>query len=414
MQLAAGFLPDSDPGCLSHDERIILLAEIEQARAALDVLQVTTLAALSASDLSEKHWVRDEVACALQIAPATAAGKVNDACDLVELLPRTLSFLADATISMRHATVLLEHVRGLDEATRGAVETRVLRRAPGQTVSQFRQAVRRAVAALDVRDAQARHVDAVENRRVVLTPAEDGMSELWALLPADGATRLMAALNRFADTARSRPEAVADSRSADQRRADALVELAEDAAATRSTSAGKPHLRHRDAGPSVQVTVGLSTLLGCDEQPGELAGYGPIPASMARRIAADPNGTWRRLVTDAAGHLLDASRSYHPPNRLREHVVARDRTCRFPGCRRQARRCELDHRLAWEHGGATTESNLHALCSRHHHLKHEATGWSVARSPDGGTNWRSPTGHVYVEPLDPYAPDPRPELYATG
>ena len=51
--------------------------------------------------------------------------------------------------------------------------------------------------------------------------------------------------------------------------------------------------------------VALSTLLGFDEQPGELAGYGPIPADLARRMAADPTGTWTRLVTDELGQLVD-------------------------------------------------------------------------------------------------------------
>jgi 5-methylcytosine-specific restriction endonuclease McrA len=58
-------------------------------------------------------------------------------------------------------------------------------------------------------------------------------------------------------------------------------------------------------------------------------------------------------------------------------VRARDRTCRFPACNRPARRCELDHITAREHGGPTNQANLHCLCSRHHHLKHEA-GWTVS------------------------------------
>jgi len=45
----------------------------------------------------------------------------------------------------------------------------------------------------------------------------------------------------------------------------------------------------------VHVTVALSTLLGLDEQPGELAGHGPIPAVLARRLAADPTGMFRAV-----------------------------------------------------------------------------------------------------------------------
>jgi len=157
--------------------------------------------------------------------------------------------------------------------------------------------------------------------------------------------------------------------------------------------------------PAVHVSVPLATLFGLDEQPGELAGYGPIPAALARRIAADPTGTWRRLITDERGRLLDYGRStYRPPQDLTEHVIARDRTCRFPNCNRQARHCELDHQRAWEAGGTTNATNLLALCSRHHHGKHEAP-WTPNRQPDGSIKWTSPTGHTYLEPPATYPID---------
>jgi hypothetical protein len=96
-------------------------------------------------------------------------------------------------------------------------------------------------------------------------------------------------------------------------------------------------------------------------------------------------------------------------------VIARDRTCRFPHCTRTARRCHLDHRIAWEAGGPTSEANLHALCARHHHLKHE-TDWKIRASDTGDTEWRSPTGHRYRQPAATYPidrtteadPDPPP------
>jgi 5-methylcytosine-specific restriction endonuclease McrA len=164
--------------------------------------------------------------------------------------------------------------------------------------------------------------------------------------------------------------------------------------------------------PSVQVTVALSTLLGLDEQPGDLDGSGPIPATLARRIAADPSGTWRRLVTDETGRLLDYGRNtYRPPKDLTEHVIARDRTCRFPNCNRKAGRCEIDHRRPWEQGGTTNRANLDALCSRHHHGKHQA-GWRPKRLPDGTIEWTSPTGHKYTEEAATYPIDQTAEYTA--
>ncbi len=103
------------------------------------------------------------------------------------------------------------------------------------------------------------------------------------LLPDTGATTFMTAVDALA-----RRVPCDDDRTADQRRADAVVQLALN---TLHGSVADELPREHGLRRSVQVTVALSTLLGLDEQPGELAGSGPIPASVARRIAADQTGT---------------------------------------------------------------------------------------------------------------------------
>jgi hypothetical protein len=58
--------------------------------------------------------------------------------------------------------------------------------------------------------------------------------------------------------------------------------------------------------PQIRVTIAATTLLGLDNIPGHLDGYGPIPADVAARIATD--ATWQRLVTDpVTGILTDHS-----------------------------------------------------------------------------------------------------------
>ncbi len=211
------------------------------------------------------------------------------------------------------------------------------------------------------------------------------MTELWALLPAEGAAAMMAAIDALASAT-----SATDPRTADQRRADALVDLG--VAALHDPLLSKAQgLR-----PAIHVTVAASTLLGLDEQPGELTGHGPIPASVARRLAADQTGSWRRLLTDPATNtLLDYGHTtYRPPKDLTDFVIARDGICAFPGCSRNAARCDIDHRIPYNKDGSTNPENLAALCKRHRRLKHE-TGWTLHRQTNGTYHWTSPTAHHY-------------------
>ncbi|MBE7195610.1 MAG: HNH endonuclease, partial [Gordonia polyisoprenivorans] len=158
--------------------------------------------------------------------------------------------------------------------------------------------------------------------------------------------------------------------------------------------AGREPALRRGLRPEVRVTVALSTLLHLDEQPGELAGYGPIPADTARRIAHDPTGTWRRMLVDSAGRLRGLSSTrYRPPRALRDHIEAQYDTCSFVGCRQPGHRTEIDHIVPWPDGPTTVE-NTHPVCPRHHHLKHE-TGWTVTRHLDNTVTWTSATGREY-------------------
>ncbi|HKA69987.1 MAG TPA: HNH endonuclease, partial [Actinomycetes bacterium] len=94
------------------------------------------------------------------------------------------------------------------------------------------------------------------------------------------------------------------------------------------------------------------------------------------------------------GALLELGRTtYVPPAALADQVRARDVTCRFPGCRRPAIGCDLDHTRRHP-DGPTCPCNLAALCRHHHRLKHH-TDWTVVQDEHGVLTWTSPTGHVY-------------------
>jgi hypothetical protein len=183
-----------------------------------------------------------------------------------------------------------------------------------------------------------------------------------------------------------------DQRSKDMKRADALAAIASQFLSSTLDDV-TPHRRPL----TVNVTIDLPTLMGLAENPGDLAGYGPIPASVAREIAADAR--WKRFITDPiTGNLLDFGREhYEPPQALKDFLIARDRTCRFPGCSRSANLSDLDHAKSWDSGGETSTENLGALCRRHHKLKTHH-GWKVESFADGSCLWKSPAGKEFFTP----------------
>jgi hypothetical protein len=170
-------------------------------------------------------------------------------------------------------------------------------------------------------------------------------------------------------------------------------------------------------GAEVRITINASTLLGLDDQPADLDGYGPIDAVRARALAV--GGVWRRLVTDPVTHrLLDVGRErYRPPAALDEFVRTRDGTCSAPGCTVPACRCELDHteefhaRPGADPGdagdpdaplgrtdaplGRTDADNLGPVCHRHHRLKTDG-GFRLRQIEAGLFEWITPTGHRYL------------------
>jgi len=281
---------------------------------------------------------------------------------------------------------------GLPDPLVRAVQARMLPRAGRGPVGRFRRALRRAVALADPIGVEVAHARAVADRGVRFYAEPDGMAVLTARLAAESAECVYTALTALAGPGG------AGSPGIEVRRADALVELARTALA----DPGLPTAHRRR--PHVAVTIDLATLLGLAEHPGELAGYGPIPASAARALAAD--GNWRRLVTDPlTGSLLDHGRTtYTPPAALVDFLLARDGTCRFPGCSLPAVRCDLDHSVAWEDGGGTDRDNLGPLCRRHHRLKTH-TGWALRRNADASVTWTSPAGAIYTLPPPTVPPD---------
>ncbi|ROS72124.1 HNH endonuclease signature motif containing protein [Cellulomonas sp. PhB143] len=393
----------------------------------------------------EAEFAVDEIAAALTTTRAVAARTVELAVGL-QTHPTVGDALAAGRICERRARVLVDAAPTVPLDERVALVAALVSEAQSLTAPRLRDRARRAEIEHDPAAAQARREGEKRRRGVFYEPLPDAMARISAYLPAEDAQALYRTVD---DLARTLP---ADARSTDQRRADALVDqvcgtptydadhrpdspgTAVETCTTDSCTAdvcaghtGAPATStghrpgsggRRGAGSRgrarVLVTVPFTTLAGLEDLPGEIAGYGPVPADVARQIAA--NATWTRLLTDPAdGRLLDAgTRTYRLARPLRAAVEARDITCCFPGCRVPADRCDLDHIDPYEPDTATgTEpqtraSNLQALCRHHHRLKTHGE-WTVTTRPDGTTTWTAPTGHTYDRPPERYDHPPHPD-----
>ena len=154
------------------------------------------------------------------------------------------------------------------------------------------------------------------------------------------------------------------------------------------------------ARPIINLTVPIATVMGLTDDPGVLSGGTPVPAGLARTIAADPDATWHRMLTDPAGQMVELSTtSYKPTAPIWRHVVAQWGSCFEPACHAPATQVELDHRTPWPQGETRT-GNLWPACTRGHTAKH-SPGFGIEQAPDGSFTLRTRAG--FTHPLTPPA-----------
>jgi len=121
-----------------------------------------------------------------------------------------------------------------------------------------------------------------------------------------------------------------------------------------------------------------------------------VSAAQLDRLTEGRAPGWAGVVNDIATHyagrhamlagLEERPGDRFPAAALARHIQVRDRTCSHPGCRRPARRCDLDHPRDHARGGTTVTANLGPGCARHHRFKHEL-GWRLAQPYPGVFEW---------------------------
>jgi hypothetical protein len=362
--------------------RAKLVAQAYAAVLAEEAPRSATRSRAATAEVARQTLV-SELAPLLRITGAAAAQLVGESRTLVGTLPRTLDDLSSGAISYRAAQVVIDHAAVLPPEGVEAFEEAVLPDARRLNVARLRDRARRLRERTHPESIVVRRARQFDRRSVGVDPAADGMAWLTAYLPAETAIAIDDRIDRLAASLRD----PADERTFGQLRADAFCDV---------LLRGEAEGLQRGIRAQVLVTVPVLTLLRSDDEPASLEGYGPIPAEIARLLAADATGFTRLLTHPETGVVLSVGRDrYTVPAGLRLWLRARDETCRMVGCGRRASVSDIDHGHAWSDGGTTSGDNLAHLCRGDHTRKH-TLGWRVEHLPGGALRWTSPMGRSYL------------------
>lgn len=346
-----------------------------------------------------------QIGLARRDSPHAGRAHLRLARALVHDLPQTYAALARGDLSERRASIIATETQDLSRADRlraDAMITADTDRLVGLGDLKLQWAVRRIVLRIDEAAVVRRRARAGKERRVTARLLPDGMAQVTGIVPDTAYAAIMTSLRERA----AQRKAMGDERSRGQIVADEFV-----ARLTNQVTAVATPVE-------VQLVMSAETLLGHDDTPADLAGVGPIPASVGRAmLLADEEVklSIRRLFafpdTDRLVAMESTRRAFD--GKLRQFVEIRDRLCRTPWC--NAPIAHRDHVKPVRAGGATSADNGQGLCETCNHVKEEI-GWrhrNVARRlhqpfDEHLVEITTPTGHCHRS-RPPGLPTPLPE-----
>jgi hypothetical protein len=386
----------------------------------------------------------------LAMSPVAAGRKVETAAALASKLPLTLAAMSSGDLDSWRATIIATELTEASVESCAAVEALILPAVLSETPGAVTRRVRRVLARIDADAVRLKAAKERLERFVKAYPSRvPGLTTWVASLPAADSAACWAAIDDLAHRMRGDDP----SRTLEQCRADALVDLmltnvqlattvtlmipVQTATVDEPPDSQERDLLARDllvpAGPDVAAaTDGPSCTAPSRPRPSrepsflaqvddfgqptpepnplneptwaqicamgyEIPGIGVIGADVVAAILAKFDTRVARVLLDErTGVVIETSiTEYLPDKAMRRFIQKRDGCCRFPGCRRNARRCEPDHIIPYSAGGPTAIWNLVALCKHHHRVKHDA-GWRLTMTRDGECLWTDPHHRQYT------------------
>jgi hypothetical protein len=210
------------------------------------------------------------------------------------------------------------------------------------------------------RDAADRDADTLRQRRhLAASPGWRGEGVINGVLDPLGFAIFNTELDRLSTQLRSADLGDGAGRTTQQRRADALVEMAR-----RSAIAPLDGLEPR---PLFTVTIGIDPFTHlCQTAAGTVIAPGLLMPYLA-------DADIERIVYDPPKRTIEASRRRRFTGALRHVIEIRDQHCQHPsGCDEPARRCDIDH-ITPHPDGITCLCNGQLLCTHHNRVVKAAT-----------------------------------------
>ena len=172
-------------------------------------------------------------------------------------------------------------------------------------------------------------------------------------------------------------------RTPQQRRADALVEMA-----MRSATAPADGLRPR---PLLTVTIGIDPFSHlCQTAAGTVIAPGLLLPYLG-------DADIERIVYDPPDRNIAASHRRRFTGAVRRIIEVRDQHCQHPGCDQPVARCDVDHVVPRSRGGITCVCNGQLLCAYHNRIYKVAADKSVRRQARAGGTHPCPHDEHHID-----------------
>ncbi|RZQ62550.1 HNH endonuclease [Amycolatopsis suaedae] len=369
----------------SRRAAVRLLAAVDAQLAKLEAVRADALAMFGDLCGSERDGAA-ELALVLAITENQATRELSHARSLRSRLPKVMGLMRAGKVRFYTAGKVCEATSWLSESAVREVDAVLESRLVGKNPLSARRAACYAAAKADPEGLARRTRKRREQRAVHLVHNGAGVADLLLVdAPVERAVAAYTRIDNMAKALKTKDEP----RKLDQLRSDVALDL------LLTGTGGTP--------PKAEVYVYLDylTLAKLNDNPADLAGHGPISASLARDLVATPGAVLRRIITEpATGQPIELGRRrYRPTATVDEFLRIRDRECRHPGCHRPAHFAELDHNKPWSRGGTTDVAQLHGYCKRHHRIKH-TPGWKHV-AENGDVVITTPGGSRHVSRLVP-------------